>query len=203
MNPPLRSPGAGYDQVKVDDCSQRGIRVSHTPNAVDDATADLAMWLILGCLRNFPAHMAVLRAGAWQDHSTLPIGHDPQDKILGILGMGGIGRNLAAKARPFGMKIRYHNRSPLSPELANGAEYVDFETLLRESDILSLNLPLNVSFLVAGIILFYAQAIPPPPYSARPRRSSLTEVQLRARLTSTPPRFSPRLIIPSLPRNSP
>ncbi|EQL00196.1 glyoxylate reductase [Ophiocordyceps sinensis CO18] len=57
--------------------------------------------------------------------------------------MGGIGRNVAAKARAFGMKIRYHNRSRLSPELEDGAEYVDFDTLLRESHVLSLNLPLN------------------------------------------------------------
>lgn len=59
--------------------------------------------------------------------------------------MGGIGRNLAQKARSFGMRIRYYNRSKLSPELEEGAEYVSFENLLKESDVLSLNLPLNVS----------------------------------------------------------
>jgi lactate dehydrogenase-like 2-hydroxyacid dehydrogenase len=60
--------------------------------------------------------------------------------------MGGIGRNMAAKMRAFGMSVRYHNRTKLSPENEEGAEYVDFDTLLRESDVLSLNLPLNVSF---------------------------------------------------------
>lgn len=59
--------------------------------------------------------------------------------------MGGIGRNLAAKAKAFGMVIQYHNRTELSEELAGGAKYVGFEELLGTSDVLSLNLPLNVS----------------------------------------------------------
>lgn len=137
--------GAGYDQIDVHACTDRGIRVSNTPTAVDDATADINIWLMLGALRGLPAGMASLRRGEWR--SGVPFGHDPQGKVLGILGMGGIGRNMARKARAFGMKIRYHNRRKLSDELADGAEYVDLETLLKESDVLSLNLPLNVSFL--------------------------------------------------------
>lgn len=72
-----------------------------------------------------------------------PLGHDPQEKVLGILGMGGIGRNLKAKAEAFGMKVIYHNRTKLSDELADGAPYVPFDELLAQSDVLSLNLPLN------------------------------------------------------------
>ena len=102
------------------------------------------MFLLLGCLRNLPTSMAALRAGKWRGDVPPALGHDPRGKILGILGVGGIGRNVADKARAFGMKIRYHNRNKLDPEKEEGAEYVDFDTLLGESDVLSLNLPLNV-----------------------------------------------------------
>jgi lactate dehydrogenase-like 2-hydroxyacid dehydrogenase len=129
----------------VQACTKRGIRVSNTPSAVDDATADVNMFLILGTLRGFNAGMQSLRAGGWRGHPLPPLGHDPQGKTLGILGMGGIGRNLKKKAAAFEMKIIYHNRKKLSDELAGGAEYVSFDELLARSDVLSLNLPLNVS----------------------------------------------------------
>ncbi|KAH8172042.1 d-isomer specific 2-hydroxyacid dehydrogenase, NAD binding domain-containing protein [Sarocladium implicatum] len=135
--------GAGYDQLDIDACTARNILVSNTPTAVDDSTADLAIFLILGCLRNLPVSMASLRAGDWRGNPLPKLGHDPQGKILGILGMGGIGRTIAERARVFGMEVRYHNRTKLSEEMAAGAEYVDFETLLRASDVLSLSLPLN------------------------------------------------------------
>ncbi|KAF5026303.1 hypothetical protein F66182_1625 [Fusarium sp. NRRL 66182] len=135
--------GAGYDQINVPECTSRGIRVSNTPTAVDDATADMTIFLLLGALRNLSSSIFALREGTWRGNPPPPLGHDPQGKVLGILGMGGIGRNVARKARALGMKVRYHNRSRLSPELEDGAEYVDFETLLKESDVLSLNLPLN------------------------------------------------------------
>jgi glyoxylate reductase len=139
--------GAGYDQVDVAACSARGIRVSNTPTAVDDATADINMFLILGALRNLSVSMASLRKGEWRGKELPALGHDPQGKILGILGMGGIGRNLAKKALAFGMRIRYYNRTRLAEDLEREceAEYVSFDTLLAESDVLSLNLPLNVS----------------------------------------------------------
>lgn len=153
--------GAGYDQVDVPACAARGIRVSNVPTAVDDATADAAVFLILGALRNFALAMRNLRRGAWRgspaDGSLPPLGHDPQGKVLGILGMGGIGRNLAKKALAFGMTVRYHNRTRLSPEVeaeCGGAEYRDFESLLRESDVLSLNLPLKVSHLLRNTTEF-------------------------------------------------
>ncbi|KAJ4150947.1 hypothetical protein LMH87_011674 [Akanthomyces muscarius] len=143
--------GAGYDQIDVAACRAHNVRVSNVPTAVDDATADITLFLILGALRNLNAGMSALRRGTFRgasgprgDLASLPaLGHDPQGKVLGILGMGGIGRNVAAKARAFGMTVRYHNRSRLGPAEEDGAEYVDFATLLAGSDVLSLNLPLN------------------------------------------------------------
>ncbi|PYH99082.1 hypothetical protein BO71DRAFT_394655 [Aspergillus ellipticus CBS 707.79] len=137
--------GAGYDQVDTHACSARTppIRVSNVPTAVDDATADVNMFLILGALRNFNVGMHALREGKWRGQPAPVLGHDPQGKVLGILGMGGIGRNLKKKAEVFGMKVVYHNRRQLSEELADGATYVSFEELLGQSDVISLNLPLN------------------------------------------------------------
>lgn len=124
---------------------ERGIKVSNTPTAVDDATADNNMFLILGALRGFNSSMFALRRGEWKGKTAPPLGHDPEGKTLGILGMGGIGRNLKKKAEAFGMKVIYHNRTKLSEEGSGGAEYVNFDDLLTKSDVLSTNLPLNVS----------------------------------------------------------
>ncbi|PKY05254.1 glyoxylate reductase [Aspergillus campestris IBT 28561] len=137
--------GAGYDQVDVHACSARNppIRVSNVPTAVDDATADVNMFLIIGALRNFNTGMQALRDGKWRGVPAPILGHDPQGKVLGILGMGGIGRNLKRKAEVFGMRVVYHNRRELSEEMAAGAQYVSFEELLKTSDVISLNLPLN------------------------------------------------------------
>ncbi|KAL1964705.1 hypothetical protein VTN77DRAFT_6731 [Rasamsonia byssochlamydoides] len=137
--------GAGYDQIDVHACSARDppIRVSNVPTAVDDATADVNMFLIIGALRNFNTGMFALREGKWRGQPLPALGHDPEGKVLGILGMGGIGRNLKKKAEAFGMRVIYHNRRKLSDELAGGAEYVSFDELLARSDVISLNLPLN------------------------------------------------------------
>ncbi|MCJ1253748.1 hypothetical protein MMC24_001560 [Lignoscripta atroalba] len=135
--------GAGYDQIDVPACTSHGVHVSNVPTAVDDATADTAVFLILGALRGFNLSLLNLRKEQWRGNPPPPLGHDPEGKMLGILGMGGIGRNLAKKMRAFGMEVQYHNRKPLSEELSGGAKYVEFEELLATSDVISLNLPLN------------------------------------------------------------
>ena len=137
--------GAGYDQIDPEPCSERDppLLVANCPTAVDDATADTAIFLMLGALRNFNTSIMALRKGEFKGNPAPALGHDPQGKVLGILGMGGIGRNMKRKAAAFGMTTQYHNRKQLSPEMADGAKYVSFEELLRSSDVLSLNLPLN------------------------------------------------------------
>ncbi|OJJ34999.1 hypothetical protein ASPWEDRAFT_40137 [Aspergillus wentii DTO 134E9] len=135
--------GAGYDNIDISGCSQKGISVSSTPVAVNNATADVGIFLMIGALRQAHVPLSSLRAGQWLGNTTL--GRDPQNKVLGILGMGGIGREMANRAKAFGMKIQYHNRSRLSPELEGDATYVSFDELLATSDVLSLNLALNAS----------------------------------------------------------
>lgn len=136
--------GAGYDNIDVDACSARRIAVSSTPGAVDDSTADTAVFLMLGALRQAHEPLAALREGRWKGDARL--GHDPRGKVLGILGMGGIGRALAHRARSFGMRVIYHNRRQLAdPALEQGAQYVSFEELLAQADVFSLNLALNAS----------------------------------------------------------
>ena len=138
--------GAGYDPINIADCTAAGVRVCNVPEIADDATADTCMFLVLGALRMYNSCMTTLREGKFKGDA-FKLGHDPRGKTLGILGMGGIGRSVAAKARGFGMKIQYYNRKELGPELSGGAKYVSSDELLATSDVLSLNLPLNVSLL--------------------------------------------------------
>ncbi|MCJ1248439.1 hypothetical protein MMC30_005657 [Trapelia coarctata] len=135
--------GAGYDQIDVPVCTAHNIKVSNVPTAVDDATADTAVFLTLGALRGFNLPLINLRKGLFRGETPPPLGHDPQGKVLGILGMGGIGRNMAKKLRAFGMSVQYYNRNKLSEDLEDEAKYVEFEELLKTSDVISLNLPLN------------------------------------------------------------
>lgn len=133
--------GAGYDQIDVDACTSASIQVSNVPTAVDNATADTALFLLLGALRQFGLAQANLRAGKF--NAGLPLSNDPRGKLLGVVGLGGIGRAFAKRARAMGMEVQYYNRNRLTPELEQGARYVGFEELLKTSDVVSLNLPLN------------------------------------------------------------
>ncbi|CAG8948211.1 unnamed protein product [Penicillium salamii] len=133
--------GAGYDPIDTAACAQRGIIATNAPDPVTDATADLAIFLLLGALRQLNPAISSLRAGNFKQG--VSFGHDPQNKTLGILGMGRIGRAIKTRCDPFGLKTIYHNRNPLSSQEAAGATYVSFEQLLATSDIISVNVPLT------------------------------------------------------------
>lgn len=121
---------------------QTGISVSNTPGVVDACTANTAIYLLIGALRRMHIPTQAIRAGQWR--GSMSWGHDPDGKTLGILGMGGIGTALARRALAFDFKLQYHNRHRLSPDQnPYDVPYVDFETLLRTSDAISVHLPLG------------------------------------------------------------
>ena len=138
--------------------------MSNVPTAVDAATADTALFLMLGALRMFALPLMNLRKGEFRGKTLPPLGHDPEGKTVGIIGMGGIGRDFKRKVEALGMKVQYHNRSKLSDEMSGGAKYVGFEELLETSDVISLNVPLNVSLHSAlngrNLFLFLTSLVP-------------------------------------------
>lgn len=134
--------GAGYDQIDVKACTERGIQVSHTPGAVDDATATTAMFLILSALRQYWRAEVNARNGKWKQG--LKPASDPEGRTIGIVGMGGIGSVVARRCIAFDMKVIYYNRNPIQPTPSFECEYVSsLAELLKRSDVVSLNLPLN------------------------------------------------------------
>ncbi len=135
----------GYEHIAVDRAKARGIVVTHTPNVLDDATADVALLCLLGAARRGAEGDRMVREGAWKRWTTdLLVGVQVSGKRLGIYGMGRIGRAVARRARGFDMEIHYYNRRRLPPDLESGATYHESpESLLEVSDFLSINAPSN------------------------------------------------------------
>ena len=137
----------GFDHIDVEQAKKRKIRVGHTPEVLTDATANLAISLLLDVTRRVSEGDRIIRKGGWKkifgayDY----VGTDLQGKTLGILGLGRIGSTVAKRAKSFEMKIIYHNRKPIPKrkEQALGAKYVSFMELIKESDIISIHVPHN------------------------------------------------------------
>lgn len=136
----------GYDNVDVAAAERRGVVVTNTPGVLDDATADLTLALILAATRRLAEGDRLVRSGRdWNWGMHFMLGSSLQGRLLGIVGLGGIGRRVAQRARAFGMEIAYHSRqpAPAAVEAELGAERMPLERLLAESDVLSLHCPLT------------------------------------------------------------
>jgi glyoxylate reductase len=136
----------GYDNVDVAAAARHGVAVTNTPGVLDDATADLTMALILAATRRLAEGDRLVRSGAaWSWGMSFMLGSSLRGKVLGIIGLGGIGSRVAERARAFGMEIAYHSRSTAPAEVvaALAAERLPLEQLLEGADVLSLHCPLT------------------------------------------------------------
>jgi len=133
----------GTNHIDLAAARARGITVGYTPDATTNATADVAMLLLLAACRRAQEHQATLRSGAWGAWNAWDtLGTDPEGKVLGLVGFGRIGRAVARRARGFGLSIAYHQRHRLSPDLEDGAVFhPTLESLFRASRIVSLHTP--------------------------------------------------------------
>lgn len=132
----------GVNNIDLQACTARGIRVGYAPGAVTESTADFAFALMLACNRRLVEGARYVREGRWREWSPdLMIGGDISGKTLGIVGMGRIGEAIARRAKGFDMNIIYHSRSPKpEAEARVGAAYRSLGALLGEADIVVLSL---------------------------------------------------------------
>ncbi|MGB8861261.1 MAG: D-glycerate dehydrogenase [Ilumatobacteraceae bacterium] len=134
----------GYNNIDVAACAKRGVICTNTPGVLTEATADIAMALILMSTRRLGEGERVIRSQQpWQWGMFYMLGSGIQGRQLGIIGMGDIGTALARRAKAFGMTIAYNNRLPVSPkvEAELGAQLMSQDELLATSDVVSLNCP--------------------------------------------------------------
>ena len=137
----ISSMSVGVDHIDVAAATARGIPVGNTPGVLTDATADQAFALLLAAARRVTEAERFLRAGKWVTwQPSLLLGADLVGATLGIVGFGRIGQAIAKRAQGFDLRVLYH--SP-NAQPAYGAKPVDLDTLLHESDFVSINVPLK------------------------------------------------------------
>jgi len=137
---------AGYDNIDVPACTRHGIVVTNTPGVVTEITADTAFALLLSAARRVTELDRYVREGRWRHWEWGSMwGAEVNGKTLGLYGFGLIGQAMARRAQGFSMRVLYHtrHRAPQTLEKELDARFVDRETLLRESDFLSLHAPLT------------------------------------------------------------
>eukprot|EP00521_Asterionellopsis_glacialis_P011448 CAMPEP_0195302150 /NCGR_PEP_ID=MMETSP0707-20130614/30578_1 /TAXON_ID=33640 /ORGANISM="Asterionellopsis glacialis, Strain CCMP134" /LENGTH=340 /DNA_ID=CAMNT_0040365321 /DNA_START=160 /DNA_END=1182 /DNA_ORIENTATION=+ len=137
----------GYNNISVSDATEKGVMVTNTPDVLNDSTADCAFMLMMAVARRLVETDKIVREGKWEKPwgPKMFLGSDITGKTLGILGMGRIGVEMVPRAKGFKMKVLYnkHNRYDTEKEEALGVEYRDMDDLLRESDFISLHVPLT------------------------------------------------------------
>ena len=135
----------GYDNIDVAACTRRKVIATNTPGVLDDTTADFAWTLLMAISRRLVEGDAWVRAGTWPgwDLDQL-LGGDVHGKTLGIVGIGRIGRGVARRAQGFNMRVLYTDQARISPQLEEElhVEYQPIDALLRESDFVTLHVPL-------------------------------------------------------------
>ena len=134
----------GYNNIDVPACEERGVLVTNTPGVLTEATADIAMALILMSTRRLGEGERVIRAqDPWQWGMFYMLGMGLQGRQLGIVGMGQIGIATARRAKAFGMNIAYTRRSPLEVDVAKDldAKFISMDELIESSDVISLHCP--------------------------------------------------------------
>ena len=135
----------GFDNIDVQAATERKIAVANTPDVLTNTTADFAFTLLMATARRIVEADRFLRAGQWRQWSIdLLCGQDIHRQTLGMVGMGRIGQAMARRGRGFEMRLLYHDaiRAPAEVEADLGLEFVPLEQLLRESDFVSLHVPL-------------------------------------------------------------
>ena len=138
--------GVGYDNISINSALEKNIKVTNTPNVLNEAVAELTILLILAASRRIGEAYNLVRTDNWKnqkpDLTKFMIGNSVTGKTLGIIGMGRIGRMAAKCAKAFGMKIIYYNRNKLSDDLEDGAKYYsDLNSMLPNCDFVSIHTP--------------------------------------------------------------
>ncbi len=134
----------GYDNVDVTACTARSIAVGNTPGVLTDTTADCAFALLMAAARRIVEGADYVRAGRWKTWGPmLLMGQDVHGATLGIVGFGRIGQAVARRARGFDMRVLYHDAYVSDVDPALSAAGVGLDTLLSESDFVSLHVPLT------------------------------------------------------------
>ena len=138
--------GVGYDNINTQSAKEKNIKVSNTPNVLNDAVAEITILLILASSRRIGEAYNLVKTNTWKDHrpdiTKLMVGNQITGKTLGIIGMGRIGQIVAERARAFKMKVIYFNRNKLPKDFEKDATYYsDLKSMLPNCDYISLHTP--------------------------------------------------------------